>query len=75
VARLHAYQGKTLLAGAGVAVPEGGPVTSAAEAEQMARHPVKAVLVERAVDIARELDHPATDLQRWAYLPVEGLDG
>jgi len=37
VARLHEHQGKTLLAGAGVAVPAGGPVTSPAEAAEMAR--------------------------------------
>ena len=37
MARLHEYQGKKLLAEAGVAVPDGGPVTSPAEAAQMAR--------------------------------------
>ena len=37
VARLHEYQGKALLAGAGVAVPEGAPVTNPSEAAAMAR--------------------------------------
>jgi len=37
VARLHEYQGKKLLADAGVAVPDGGPITSPAEAAEMAR--------------------------------------
>ncbi len=37
MARLHEYQGKKLLAEAGVAVPDGGPVTSAGEAAEMAR--------------------------------------
>ncbi len=32
MARLHEYQGKALLAGAGVAVPEGAPVTNPSEA-------------------------------------------
>ena len=101
MARLHEHQGKTLLAAAGVAVPAGGPVTSPAEAAEMAHRlgarvilkvqawntgraamggirfadtpqqarqeaaallgmklghfVVKAVLVERALDIAHEL--------------------
>ncbi|MEE8459538.1 MAG: ATP-grasp domain-containing protein, partial [Phycisphaerales bacterium] len=37
MARLHEYQGKKLLAEAGVAVPQGGPVTSPDEAAEMAR--------------------------------------
>jgi len=37
VARLHEYQGKKLLAEAGVVVPQGGPVTSPDEAAEMAR--------------------------------------
>ena len=37
MARLHEYQGKALLAEAGVAVPDGGPVTSGAEAAAMTR--------------------------------------
>ena len=37
MARLHEYQGKKLLADAGVAVPDGGPITSPAEAAEMAR--------------------------------------
>jgi len=34
---LHEYQGKKLLADSGVAVPDGGPITSPAEAAEMAR--------------------------------------
>ncbi len=37
MARLHEYQGKALLAEAGVAVPRGGPVTSGTEAAAMTR--------------------------------------
>ncbi len=37
MARLHEYQGKKLLADSGVAVPDGGPITSPAEAAEMAR--------------------------------------
>jgi len=37
VARLHEYQGKKLLAEAGIAVPAGGPVTSPVEAAEMTR--------------------------------------
>ena len=36
MARLHEYQSKALLAQHGVAVPEGGPASSAAEAAQLA---------------------------------------
>ncbi len=36
MARLHEYQGKALLAGAGVAVPEGAPVTDPSEASATA---------------------------------------
>jgi succinyl-CoA synthetase beta subunit len=36
MARLHEYQGKALLSEAGIAVPEGGPITSPAEARAMA---------------------------------------
>ena len=37
MARLHEYQGKKLLAEAGIAVPAGGPITSPAEAAEMTR--------------------------------------
>jgi succinyl-CoA synthetase beta subunit len=36
MARLHEYQGKALLAEAGIAVPEGGPITAPEQAGEMA---------------------------------------
>ena len=46
MARLHEYQGKALLARAGIAIPEGGPAGSEAEAEQIAAKLGRAVAVK-----------------------------
>ncbi|MBL9001960.1 MAG: acetate--CoA ligase family protein [Phycisphaerae bacterium] len=46
MARLHEYQGKALLADAGIAVPEGGPATTAEEAGAMARRLARPVVVK-----------------------------
>ena len=39
MARLHEYQGKQVLAGAGIAVPRGGAAASAEEAEHARLNP------------------------------------
>jgi succinyl-CoA synthetase beta subunit len=46
VARLHEYQGKALLAKAGIAIPEGGPAGSDAEAGDIAAGLAKPVVVK-----------------------------
>jgi len=46
MARLHEYQGKTVLAHAGIATPAGGPATSAAEAGAIAAKLARPVVVK-----------------------------